>query len=134
MSETKGQHQAGSECPQCAELQAKLERIREIVTGNGDARRGRKPAEFATAYGKVIAAAASARGMKLSQVSTQIGYAGDYVARVCRGDLPLSRRAALLIGQALGVELVSYLEEIAPAPPPAPAANPQLPGIPGQEA
>lgn len=96
-------------CERCAELHRKLERIREILAGNGDARTGRKPPEYLSPHGKLIAATASAKGKRLSEISRSIGYGGDHVAKVCRGDIALSRRLAILIGVALGIDLVPYV-------------------------
>jgi ribosome-binding protein aMBF1 (putative translation factor) len=104
-------------CEKCKVLQSQLDRIREVL-GEPVAARGRQPREFATEAGKLIAAAASAKGMKLSEVSRQIGRAPDYVARICRGDIVLGRPAAIVIGKVLGVELNEYVGVgLAPAPP-----------------
>lgn len=96
-------------CERCAILHAKLERIREILSG-GRAGKGRAPG-YLTEAGKLIAAAAASRNMKLAEVSDRIGRAPDYVARVCRGDIKLVRSAALAIGAALDIGLMGFVGE-----------------------
>lgn len=67
--------------------------------------------EYPTNVGRLISSAATAKGLKLSAVSTRAQFAPDYVARVCRGDLPLNGRAAALIGGVLGIDLTSYVHD-----------------------
>lgn len=124
------------QCERCAAteeraaiLHDKLERIREILVGTGDGRKRRAAPEYLSPHGRLIAATASAKNMKLADVSRSIGYGSDHVAKVCRGDITLSRRLALLIGAALGIDLVPYLpqQEL-------PAAEPDAAGPPSPEA
>lgn len=83
--------------------------------------------EYQTEHGRMIAAGVSAKRLSLSETSRAAGYASDYVTRVCRGDLPLNRRAATLIGGVLGIDLTGYVVDERKLPPTTDA--PALPGI-----
>jgi ribosome-binding protein aMBF1 (putative translation factor) len=91
-------------------LQGIVTRIEEALNGQHLARRPRRSTGFVTTHGRLIAAAATAKSVKLSALSTQLGYAADYVTRVCRGDIRFTKRAAIAIGQALGLELVGFTD------------------------
>jgi hypothetical protein len=64
--------------------------------------------EYSTEHGRLIAAACSRLGLRLTDVSTSCGYSPDYLARVCRGSLPLVHSAAVRFGTALGIDLGEY--------------------------
>jgi hypothetical protein len=103
-------------CATCEALTRENVRLREIVGVIKDCLQmtDERPAtlakDYATVHGKMIARAATLAGRKLSDVSLSVGFAEDYAARVCRGDLKLNRRAALLIGQFLDIDLLPYVE------------------------
>lgn len=115
-------------CENCRVLQSKLQRIMAIVEEDAGfaLRRGRQ-VKILTEAGRVISSEASAQGRKLTEVSRAAGFAADYAGKLCRGELPLSRRAAKLFGDVLGVDLSGMIEERK-----APAAVPEpLPFAPG---
>jgi hypothetical protein len=86
-----------------ARIQAILNEPDEVA-----ARRPRTSKEFLP-WGGLIAAAASSRGKALAEISVELGYARDYLVRICRGDITLIARAARQIGGALGVDLAAFV-------------------------
>jgi lambda repressor-like predicted transcriptional regulator len=95
--------------------------------------------EHSTKHGRLIAAECSRLGLSLAAVSMSCGYSSDYLARVCRGSLPLVRSAAVRIGDKLGVSLGGFVVATERKPrkakdAPETAAAPSLPGVSGEEA
>jgi len=87
--------------------------------------------EYQTEHGRVIAAECSTLCMSLGEVSVACGYSSDYLARVCRGSLPLVRSAAVRIGAVLRIDLGGYVVNTTRAPrkPKTAPAVPDLPGV-----
>lgn len=112
-----------SSCENCRVLQDKLDRIRAILDDAVAVPRGRQ-VRVVTDAGRAMASAASALGLRLTEASVKAGFAADYAGKVCRGELPLSRRAALLFGGVLKVDLMPYVKDERAGKGEPPAAEP----------
>jgi transcriptional regulator with XRE-family HTH domain len=96
-------------CGECERYRTLLGEIHDAIGACLDKGRIGKQADYVTEHGKLIAATATAKGLKLAEVSKAAGYGKYYAARICRGDMKLTVRSAKLIGQALGIDLLVYV-------------------------
>jgi hypothetical protein len=118
-------------CNECTRYRQALAQARDLIDAALDHGQSRGKPVFESELGRLVAATASAKGITLAAVSLESGYTSDYTARICRGKLALNERAAKLIGDVLGLDLVGYVVPMTRAPRKAKVAQaaPALPGI-----
>lgn len=116
MSENTHPYLATQACPGCAELrrerdhlQSILDKIEELCVGAPVVNKAGRRGEFETELGKLIAISAFGLGTSLRDLSIRLGYRPDWLTRICRGGLRLTRRSAILLGRELGLDLTRFV-------------------------